>query len=160
MKFLINKIVVRKGDQDQYDIQVYEEGSGDDVLKDDFTDDYDSEELSVPEERAPDEYVFDESKDQPELEESDGNQGLQQQQSYYTEEDSAQIQPLNIAELDTLYQSVHGEKEDIKIWSESNFSSIIPQITHNSIFLNCYSEEIYDVLLEDLRKQYEFLIKE
>ena len=115
MKFLINKIVVRKGDQDQYDIQVYEEGSGDDVLKDDFTDDYDSEELSVPEERAPDEYVFDESKDQPELEESDGNQGLQQQQSYYTEEDSAQIQPLNIAELDTLYQSVHGEKEDIKI---------------------------------------------
>jgi hypothetical protein len=109
------KVVVRKGDQDQYDIQVYEEGE-DHIRNDDFTDDYDSEELSVPEEREADEYVYSEQKnnDQEESEEF-ANQQQQNEQSYYSDEDSANILPLNIDELDNLHEEVHGLNTEIQI---------------------------------------------
>lgn len=109
------RVVVTKGDQDEYDIQVYEEGE-DHVQNDEFSDDYDSEELSVPEEREADEYVYSEQK-QPDYEESEeiAHQQHPQEQSYYTEEDSAQIQPLNIEELDNLYEEVHGNNREILI---------------------------------------------
>lgn len=127
------KVLVKKGEQDQYDIEVFEEGEGDVVRQDEFTDDYDSEELSVPEEREADEYVYSEQKPQQEFEVSSGSghQEYPKDESYYSS-----IQPLSIEELESLYQEVHGSGKNIQICSEPNFTSIIPQITKNSIFLN------------------------
>ena len=150
------KVIVRKGEQDQYDIQVFEEGEADDIPNEEFTDDdYDSAELSVPEERDPDEYVYSDQKDMNQFDQSSvsGNRGVPNDGSDYSN-----IQPLSVDELENLHAEVHGDRE-IHICSEPNLGSIVPQITKKSIFLNCYSEEIYDVLLEDLRKQYEHLIQ-
>jgi hypothetical protein len=109
------KVVVRKGDQDQYDIQVYEEGE-DHIRNDDFSDDYDSEELSVPEEREADEYVYSDQKNDEQEESVElANQQQQNDQSYYTDEDSANILPLNIDELDNLHEEVHGLNTEIQI---------------------------------------------
>ena len=160
MKFLINKVLIKKS-ENQYDIEVYEEGEVDEINNDEFSDDYNSDELEVPEERETDEYIYSEQKNKLNYDESSGT-GVpipHKEESYYSGEDSVQIQPLQIDELENLYEEVHGGDRAIQIWNEPNMTSIIPQITHNSIFLNCYSEEIYDVLLEDLRKQYEHLIQ-
>lgn len=128
------KVLVKKGEQDQYDIEVFEEGEGEAVQQDEFTDDYDSAELSVPEEREADEYVYSEQKPQQEFEVSSGSA----HHDYPKEESEySSIQPLSIEELENLYQEVHGSgHNNIQICSEPNFTSIIPQITKNSIFLN------------------------
>lgn len=52
---LINKVYVTKDEKDQFNVEVFE---------DNFTDDYDSAELSVPEERDADEYIYSEQKQQ------------------------------------------------------------------------------------------------
>lgn len=57
------KVYVTKGDDNQFNVEVYE---------DNFTDDYDSAELSVPEERDVDEYVYSDQKPKH-LEESSGS---------------------------------------------------------------------------------------
>jgi hypothetical protein len=115
------KVVVRKGDQDQYDIHVYEEGEDHHVEQnEEFSDDYDSAELSVPEERDADEYVYSEHKVNNEYDEYSGsaNQQMQEEGSYVSS-----IQPLPIEELDNLYEEVHGD-DRMQICSEPNFTSM------------------------------------
>lgn len=65
---------------------------------------YYSEELSIPEEREADEYVYSDRKEDQEIGDSEGVV----QQEYYSDEESAPIQPLNIDELEHLYADVHG----------------------------------------------------
>lgn len=115
------KVLVRKGEQDQYDIQVYEEGEDHHVVQnEEFSDDYDSAELSVPEERDADEYVYSEHKVNNEYDEYSGsaNQQMQEEGSYLSS-----IQPLPIEELDNLYEEVHGD-DRMQICSEPNFASM------------------------------------
>ena len=71
--------------------------------------------------------------------------------------DRENIEPLNIDELEKLYGQTHHPGLDLNPCTALNPYSILPQITKNSIFLNCYSEEIYDIILEELRTQYENL---
>lgn len=80
IKFHTNKVLVTKGEQDQYDIQVFEEGE-DVVQQDEFSDDYDSDELSVPEEREADEYVYSDPKE-PQESEGSGQQDMPQEVSF------------------------------------------------------------------------------
>lgn len=61
----------------------------------------------------------------------------------------------NIDELNNLYSDIH--HEEIGVWSKPDQGSIIPVIREDSIFVDCYSEEIYDIILEDLREQYDNL---
>ena len=160
------KVFVTKDDADQFNVEVYE-----DQANDDFTDDYDSAELSVPEEREANEYLYTEQEQEQkpkQLEESSGSfqhldprEGSDGREVPYSDGNSSHqiLQPLSIDNLENLYNEVHGDGNTIQVCSEPNPVSLIPQITSNSIFLNCYSEEIYDVLLDDLRKQYEHLIQ-
>ncbi len=62
----------------------------------------------------------------------------------------------NIHELEVLFRNIHGDQE-LKVWSEHQKRSIVPVISERSIFVDCYNEDIYDIILEDLRNQYEEL---
>jgi hypothetical protein len=67
------------------------------------------------------------------------------------------MQALDIDNLEKLYNEIHPKSRILDPCSLVDPFSILPQITANSIFLNCYSEEIYDIILEELRTQYEHL---
>lgn len=111
------RVVVSKGEQDQYDIQVYEQGEDEveheeEVEQDDFSDDYDSAELSVPEEREAEEYLYTENNpEESEIENPDHHQ----EDSYFSQEEMGQIQPLAIDELEALYAEVHGNGEELQV---------------------------------------------
>ncbi|CAI2361616.1 unnamed protein product [Moneuplotes crassus] len=78
-----------------------------------------------------------------------------------TQIERTSMEPLSIDKLEELYTEIHPDLKSLEPCSEVNPVSILPQITPNSvfhsIFLNCYGEEIYDIILEELRTQYEHL---
>lgn len=63
---------------------------------------------------------------------------------------------LSLEELEKIFDLFHPKPqnfEDCEI-RDSHRLTCIPHMTMNSMFFACYSDEIYDTILEDLRENY------
>jgi len=63
---------------------------------------------------------------------------------------------LKLEELENLYSLFHTESQGFakSIIQESEEETGIPHMSLQSLFFQCYSDDIYDSILDDLREDY------
>ncbi|CDW78921.1 UNKNOWN [Stylonychia lemnae] len=115
---------------------------------------------------------YDKQFQQPQMSSQVYNQGSQNYTNLvnqYNQEHQQQIESendpvtLQLEELEKVFQMFHPNQQsfgDCEIQDEITRDTLIPHLTMNSMFFNCYSDDIYDTILEDLRNHYFALCNE
>ena len=67
---------------------------------------------------------------------------------------------LHMEELEKVYEMFHSRPQSFADCQIRDTHTIVPSMTVNSMFFQCYSDDIFDTILEDLRDHYTTLCNE